>query len=255
MPLYNPATSGSLATDALADAKGDLFAATAADTITRVAVGTNDYVLTADSAQSAGVKWAASAGGAAPNLAFQPIISGRYIWPSSIAGQAGSSLTTSAGVVVARPIIFPRVAAFDRVAVRTSTAPASSVNMRVLFYATDSSTGLPAAVVKASAVMASGTAGNTVVEDTAFSWTPTVSTVYWMGLITDSAINSLSSANSTYCQFESLFTNSTSVMYQNRTVALTSASGYTASSYPDPWGSTYTETEMANLPIVAMRWA
>jgi hypothetical protein len=60
MPLYNPATSGSLATDTLADAKGDLFAATAADTITRVAVGTNNYVLTADSAQSAGIKWAAA---------------------------------------------------------------------------------------------------------------------------------------------------------------------------------------------------
>jgi hypothetical protein len=43
----------------LVDAKGDLLAATAADTVARVAVGANDYVLTADSAQAAGVKWAA----------------------------------------------------------------------------------------------------------------------------------------------------------------------------------------------------
>lgn len=39
--------------------KGDLIAATGSATVTRVPVGTNDYVLTADSTQSAGVKWSA----------------------------------------------------------------------------------------------------------------------------------------------------------------------------------------------------
>lgn len=43
----------------LVDAKGDLIVATAADTVARVAVGSNNQVLAADSAQSAGVKWAA----------------------------------------------------------------------------------------------------------------------------------------------------------------------------------------------------
>jgi hypothetical protein len=37
--------------------KGDLIAATASSTVTRVAVGTNGYVLTADSTQAAGIKW------------------------------------------------------------------------------------------------------------------------------------------------------------------------------------------------------
>jgi hypothetical protein len=45
------------------DAKGDLLAGTADNTIGRLAVGTNGQVLTADSTQATGMKWAAAAGG------------------------------------------------------------------------------------------------------------------------------------------------------------------------------------------------
>jgi hypothetical protein len=43
------------------DAKGDLVAGTAADTFSRLAVGANGTVLTADSAEATGLKWAATA--------------------------------------------------------------------------------------------------------------------------------------------------------------------------------------------------
>ena len=45
----------------IADAKGDLIVGTAADTVARLAVGTNNYVLTADSAEATGLKWATPA--------------------------------------------------------------------------------------------------------------------------------------------------------------------------------------------------
>jgi hypothetical protein len=47
--------------NAIVDAKGDLIGATAADTPARLAVGTNGQVLTADSAEATGLKWATPA--------------------------------------------------------------------------------------------------------------------------------------------------------------------------------------------------
>ncbi len=47
----------------IVDAKGDLVAATAADTVARLGVGANGTVLTADSAETTGLKWAAASGG------------------------------------------------------------------------------------------------------------------------------------------------------------------------------------------------
>lgn len=56
-------TSGSVTiTNAMADAittKGDLVVGTGSDTFARLAAGTNDYVLTAASGESTGLKWAA----------------------------------------------------------------------------------------------------------------------------------------------------------------------------------------------------
>jgi len=45
------------------DAKGDLVVGTGADTFAKLTVGTNDYVLTAASGETTGLKWAAPASG------------------------------------------------------------------------------------------------------------------------------------------------------------------------------------------------
>ena len=48
--------------DTIIDAKGDLIVGTADDTAGRLAVGSNGYVLTADSTEATGLKWVATGG-------------------------------------------------------------------------------------------------------------------------------------------------------------------------------------------------
>jgi hypothetical protein len=56
----------------LVDAKGDLIVATAADTPARLAVGSNDQVLTADSTTATGLKWSTITSGLPNATAYTP---------------------------------------------------------------------------------------------------------------------------------------------------------------------------------------
>jgi hypothetical protein len=70
--------------NAIVDAKGDLISATAADTPARLAVGANGTVLTADSAEATGLKWATPSAGGGLTL----------ISTTSMSGSATISLTS-----------------------------------------------------------------------------------------------------------------------------------------------------------------
>jgi hypothetical protein len=59
----------------IVDAKGDIIAATAADTVARLAVGTNGQVLTAASGQATGLQWATPVSGSMTQLATGSIAS------------------------------------------------------------------------------------------------------------------------------------------------------------------------------------
>jgi len=61
--------AGAAIAKTIVDAKGDIIAATAADTVSRLAVGANNTVLTADSSTATGLKWATVAAGGITQLA------------------------------------------------------------------------------------------------------------------------------------------------------------------------------------------
>ena len=63
---------GDVATDTIWDAKGDLAGGTGSDTAAKLTVGTNDHVLTADSGEATGMKWAATAVTAMSNSNISP---------------------------------------------------------------------------------------------------------------------------------------------------------------------------------------
>lgn len=66
-------TPGPYYTSGVVDAKGDLLVGTTPNTIVRLPIGTNDYILTADSSATPGVAWkpnAATSTGKAAALAI-----------------------------------------------------------------------------------------------------------------------------------------------------------------------------------------
>jgi hypothetical protein len=91
------------------DAKGDLVVGTGSDTFSRLAVGANDTILTADSSTATGLKWA-SAGAAAQNFALisSTSLSGGTTTISGISGKnqlmiyVDQASSTSAGAFLLR---------------------------------------------------------------------------------------------------------------------------------------------------------
>lgn len=79
--------AGAAINKSIVDAKGDIIAATAADTVSRLAVGANDQVLTADSTTATGLKWASpSAGGTWAQVATGSL-TGASVTVSSLAAK------------------------------------------------------------------------------------------------------------------------------------------------------------------------
>lgn len=133
--------------------KGDLIVATGPGAVTRRGVGSNGQVLTADSAQTDGVKWATPSAGAVD--LSPPLPAGKYSHgiPGAL-GYAGATL--SAGNIGAFLVYIPQ--SFDRIAC-TSTGSPTGATMRLGLYNIGSDGYPGAAIVTPSGTLNTGTPG------------------------------------------------------------------------------------------------
>lgn len=136
-------------------AKGDLFPATGADAVARLAVGANNTVLTADSTTATGVKWAAAAaGGADPYL--NNITSGATLGVNLVTPGRGTNVDSVVARTCYTPIYLP-ACTLDRLTVRTQTF-SGNYTVRLGIY--NNANGKPSTVLLDAGTV-SATAGNT----------------------------------------------------------------------------------------------
>ena len=131
--------------ETLIDAKGDLLVGTANDTAARLGVGSNGQVLTADSAQVGGVKWAAAAAGGGQRA--RGLTSTNWV---------GSSTTSSPSTPTANQMdlhtvgnascwpVWLAAGTYDRIAVYVGTAGTATLRLGLSYSAADGGVGAPA---------------------------------------------------------------------------------------------------------------
>lgn len=105
--IYNGTSWVEQPTAGMVDAKGDLLVGTAADTAARLAVGSNNTVLVADSSASTGVKWAALSGITSAWIDYTPSWTASVTNPSLGNGAIAGRYTRIGNLVTAQGIIIP----------------------------------------------------------------------------------------------------------------------------------------------------
>jgi hypothetical protein len=109
------------------DAKGDLIVGTGADTFSRLAAGTNTYILTADSAEATGLKWAAPAGGGGKVLqVIQDLQTGLVQTTSTSFQSTGLSVSITPSSATSKILVLGSISI-----AKTAGANATSVKLQI----------------------------------------------------------------------------------------------------------------------------
>lgn len=128
--------------DSIIDAKGDLIVGTADNTPARLAVGSNNQVLTADSTTASGVKWA-TVQSFDPTLA--PVVSNGYVGTKTTGALADSTLIEDTTYYIP---VFLKNLTYNQIICRgPQAAVTGTLTVRLGIYNADSTTLLPSTVL------------------------------------------------------------------------------------------------------------
>jgi hypothetical protein len=189
----------------LVNAKGDLIAATADDTVAAVTVGANNSILVGDSGAAAGVSYktlltllaavltptngnvitgngsawtsAAPAAGGGAGFWKSPFIAGQTYQPALPV--AGTNVGLNNGVATATPFIPGRTGTISAMRVRQQTVTGAGGVYRLGVYSHDPTTGKPKDLV-ADVGTFDGTVSATIKAITGLSVALTADTIYWL---------------------------------------------------------------------------
>lgn len=153
-------------------AKGDLLVATAAATPAALTVGTDDYVLTADSAQASGVKWAAASGGT-PTLAAPYLASFPYALPGVVVANHSLSWSPSANRTYYMPVRVEDDLTLANLYLTVNSAAGGSSAV-VGIFAADTDMQPTGSTLFAASVVDTSTTGLKTISVGSYAWSPGV---------------------------------------------------------------------------------
>jgi hypothetical protein len=218
----------------------------AADTVARLAVGSDGQVLTADAASTNGVKWAAASGGSGTDF---KVGSGAWSgkWYRGNFGPVGANLTLVLNRLYAAPFRLGASGTADRIGIDVATAAAAGGVARLVIYQADGTGGMPGTVVlDAGTVAIDTTGGKTITISQALS-----AGFYWLAVIGQTASGAAVRGTVSYDPMVPYFTGASMFTGSAAPGGLAS----TGTSFTGSPGANPVIADNDNCPIIGLRFA
>lgn len=240
---YVQTEAGLLIPKSLVDAKGDLLVGSAADAVARLAVGSDGQVLTADSASTNGVKWAAAGGSGTDYKTGSNPVTGKWYRAPSF-GPVGSNLTMTLNRLYFSIFRLAATKTFDRIGFDLVTVSGASGVCRLGIFQSDASGDLPGTLVLDAGTVAVDTGGP--------SKTITINQqltagVYWLGIVNQTTGSAVIRASTSYDPLIPYFSGAS--MFTGSTAP----GGIFANSVSGALASNPTIADNDNGPIIGLR--